>query len=150
MTHTVTPIDPYRQAVIKMIEPIEWQYFFTFTTFYPLSESTAKSLMERYFDKLRPLQSKLFWVAETYADKTGVHLHGLILVEKEHEPIRLKDTRFFEDIWHFIADIHKTGKKHRALVKHYDPTRKAAEYLTKTITESNNTHFEFRSSSEKV
>jgi|SRR6185312_668616 len=141
--------DEYREELRKTLEGICWQYFFTFTTAYPLSLKACHTIMELYYKALEPYQTTLFWVAEAFPDREGYHVHGLLKVDGQIKNVLVNGHTHYGKLWQNISDVNRTGKIQRVCIEPYNSARRAAEYLTKEITTCS-MNYDFRTSTKKV
>jgi len=62
----------------EWLDQIDWDYFGTFTTRYPLTLRSARRVMERLGKQVNSPGSRMFWVAEDFEVREGYHTHALL------------------------------------------------------------------------
>lgn len=110
------------------LQPIDWQWFVTFTTRYELTLPSARRLNERFYDRLKRLDRSgpaLFWVAERFECKDGYHTHGLLRSQADFKAII--------DAYQITSAAKRHGETFRVQLSAYDATRAAAKYCTDYI-----------------
>lgn len=137
LPNTIEPKD--NSGFADTIVKTKWDWRFTFSTSYPITIYTCRSLMEKYFEVLRPHQATLFWVSIPVNDKYGIQIHGFIKTEKQILVLMVNGTSYFKKVWQNIADKNITGELQRAMVNRYDPADGKLEFLIQALDfKSNN------------
>jgi len=118
-------------ALADYLSTINWDYWCTFTTAYPLSLSVARRKMERFHNLCNADQAAfLFWVAEPFDCREGFHTHGLLKCNN----LLIKEALW--DNWQHACGGKHENKDHRAQFKKYNPNQSKAvgRYCAKYIT----------------
>jgi hypothetical protein len=128
-----------KKAVISYLEALPWTFYLTGGTRYELTLKSVRRLMERWYNKFKVDQSRLFWVAEKFECKDGYHGHGLLyLPEPERAVADLFKIDYFPgliDQWQWATgNKDKDRSKWNALnLSHYDKKRGAGGYCAKYV-----------------
>jgi hypothetical protein len=136
----------------NFLQPINWDYFGTFTTGYKLTLPSARRSMERFIERLDQKHGgvEMFWVAEKFECKDGYHTHGLlrmkdrslfgrnvshVKVDGSTENTKFPDVAFplLRECWQIVT---KGGgrKYNRIELKRYNSKLGAAGYVSKYVT----------------
>lgn len=138
-------------AYAEWINSIDWNFFCTFTTGYPLTLKSARRLMERTHKSYSKYlgESTLFWVAEPYELKDGYHTHALLKVPEiatnSKGLLSPRDHRNLIDLYQQMtgnkAVKNDAGKIqwetwNRVELRKFDKRKNAGAYATKYIMKS--------------
>jgi hypothetical protein len=129
-------------AYANWLSTMEWTFFSTFTTAYPLTLNSARRLMERYFSKVKTLtgDANLFWVAEPFKVRDGYHTHGLLKVPPEFKEKHLYQS--LVDTYQMACGSSvvtnnqgklKFNNSHRIDLSKYDSSKFGARYCAKYL-----------------
>lgn len=119
------------QAWREYIGSGAWTWFGTFTTSYASSKSSMSGLMDRFGKALRThtTATGLYFIEPNVRRGEGYHAHAVIEVpEYFRSPGNYKAVI---DLYQKMAGADKG--KHMVKLEAYNQSRKAAEYLTKTM-----------------
>lgn len=131
-----------KDAWINYLESLPWTYFITGTTRYPLSISSNRRLLERFYKAICIRDSKLFYVAEPFDLRDGHHSHFLFHIPDNIKPFNPEGNFLFHEIintWQWATgnpELKKGDLWSRIQVKRYDPKRGAAGYCGKYLFKS--------------
>lgn len=121
------------KAYSNLLDNTEWDYFVTFTSAYKLTSIEASSLMNRFKAAIKSRDVQIFWVAERYKNKAGVHIHALIKVPNESNYIKKKGNSFYVELWQKLSKKGSNYTTNRADVLRYNTSKSATYYITKDI-----------------
>ena len=85
MKYTSTPSIAQSNSLVShygaYIDKIDWTFYCTFSTRYPLTLKLARTYMERlhiFLEVNLKLCNNIFWVAEPFDSKYGYHIHTVV------------------------------------------------------------------------
>ncbi len=84
MTKIIESSRKSKDAWIKYLEHLDWDYWFTGTTGYSLSLKSARRLVNRFYEGLKVDGARMFWVAEKFEVKDGYHVHALVKIPNKY------------------------------------------------------------------
>jgi hypothetical protein len=134
-----------KNAFTTWLDSLEWSFWCTGTTAYPMSMLAARLQMTRYFSRIKRLHStafntkgiqpRMFWVAEPFDTRQGFHTHFLLYASNDFTYSEYKKE------WGLSAgkgksileDFEWTQKSHRFLIQKYQKGLGADAYCTKYI-----------------
>ncbi len=102
------------QGYIDYLGTKPWTFFMTGTTPYTLTDKSARRLAERYYQKVQPHCSEMFFVTEKFELRDGMHIHALMNCEDE-APFGM-----YTDMWQVA-----TGNRWNGL----DPVTKKVDWV---------------------
>lgn len=139
----------YKKALVKYLEAISWDFFFTGTTGYDLTLYSARRLASRFFEGFKKEGDLFFWVAEKFECRDSFHIHGLIKVQNQYGDLDQENKMLFRslvDTWQSSvgnkALSNQDGKItwsnwHRVDLQKYERGRGASGYCGKYILKNN-------------
>lgn len=135
----------YKKSLVKYLETISWDFFFTGTTGYDLTLPAARRLANRFFEGFKKQGDIFFWVAEKFECKDGFHIHGLIKAGNQYGSLDPENKLLYRsliDQWQSSvgnkAMSNQSGeivwsKWHRVDLQKYNPGQGATGYCGKYI-----------------
>lgn len=127
-----------REVVIgwaNWLNTMNWHFFSTFSTAYPLSANSARKAMERLYSlvKLKYGDARIFWVAEPFDSKYGYHTHALVHFNNPME----NSKELLNKAWQTVTK-GKGGKEYNhTVLMPYDKSLGANYYILKYMTRNN-------------
>lgn len=104
---------------------IDWQWWATFTTGYPMSLASARRTMERYHKVMGDECGALLWCAEPFDAREGFHTHGVLKTHASFDWMR--------EAWKIATNGRNLGQYNRIQLLPYDPSLGGAHYIAKYI-----------------
>lgn len=117
----------------EWIESMNWTYFCTLTTPYPLTLTGARFKMDKFIELIQgKTESKLsaFWVAETFKS-SNYHVHALIAV-----PVFAIDQFELKNCWISSCGNSKRGNLNKSQIDIYEKGKGAYLYTVKYLMRS--------------
>lgn len=118
------------------LNTMQWDFFCTFSTRYPLSVNSARKAMERlhsYVQSTHP-KCRLFWAAEPFDSKESYHAHGLISFS--HPPTK-KTEKYLKTSWQVVSSGRGGKEYNHTVIRPYIPDLGAHFYVGKYIDRPN-------------
>lgn len=115
------------------INTMDWNYYCTFTTRYPLSLKSARRLMERFYSFIKKSNNKvkLFWVAEPFDLNVGYHLHALIDISDSNSDITPNHFLTIKNVWQLLSKGGKGKENNYTVIKPYNKKLGGNYYVAK-------------------
>lgn len=121
----------------NFLNTMDWHYYLTLTTRYPLSLPSARRSAERFYNRIEREHggSRLFFVAEPFDTKHSYHLHGLIYLE--NRDVKINGLNTIRDAWRIVSKGGKGKVNNFTIVKRYKKDLGANFYIGKYLTRNN-------------
>jgi hypothetical protein len=120
----------------KLLDRMNWSAFCTFTPPYRVTPQSARRKMINLHTVLslkHGPETRMFWVAEPFADRNMYHMHALIKIRVVDALIE----RSIEGVWHSISRPKGIESGKLGLIEKYQPRLGASYYLAKHLNKDN-------------